>query len=74
MRTTRNVLGQEFVNSYKTTFGASEPVQDFDDRNALYALWVIDTSVVATQQAEVPRRNDLQTVGMYPQRAALLIG
>ena len=38
MRASRNALEQEFVYKYKREVGASEPVEDFDDRNALYAL------------------------------------
>lgn len=38
MRTTRNALGPTFVNAYKNELGASEPQEDFDDRNALYSM------------------------------------
>ncbi|KAK8062557.1 Fructosamine kinase-domain-containing protein, partial [Apiospora hydei] len=38
MRSARNTLGQEFMNTYKNEVGASEPQEDFDDRNALYSM------------------------------------
>ncbi|KAK8029804.1 hypothetical protein PG993_011095 [Apiospora rasikravindrae] len=38
MRSARNTLGQEFVDTYKNEVGASEPQEDFDDRNALYSM------------------------------------
>jgi len=38
MRVARNVVGQAFVNAYKNEVGASEPQEDFDDRNALYSM------------------------------------
>ncbi|KAK8078851.1 hypothetical protein PG994_002658 [Apiospora phragmitis] len=38
MRSARNTLGQEFVNTYKNDVGSSEPQEDFDDRNALYSM------------------------------------
>ena len=40
MRAARNALGQDFVNAYKNEVGASEPQEDFDDRNALYSMQV----------------------------------
>lgn len=38
MRAPRYTLGPDFVNAYKNEVGASEPREDFDDRNALYAM------------------------------------
>ncbi|KAK8010954.1 hypothetical protein PG990_009919 [Apiospora arundinis] len=38
MRSARNTLGQDFVTTYKNEVGASEPQEDFDDRNALYSM------------------------------------
>ncbi|KAI0155142.1 Fructosamine kinase-domain-containing protein [Xylariaceae sp. FL1272] len=38
MRAARNSLGRDFVNAYKEQVGASEPQEDFDDRNALYSM------------------------------------
>lgn len=38
MRAARNTLGKDFVAAYKDEVGASEPQEDFDDRNALYSL------------------------------------
>lgn len=38
MRAARNKLGADFVESYKREVGASEPEEDFDDRNALYSM------------------------------------
>lgn len=38
MRASRNAVGSEFVNAYKDEVGASQPEEDFDDRNTLYAL------------------------------------
>jgi len=38
MRSPRYVVGIEFANLYRNEVGASEPVDDFDDRNALYAM------------------------------------
>lgn len=38
MRGARYAAGLEFVTSYKKEIGASEPQEDFDDRNALYAV------------------------------------
>lgn len=38
MRAARNALNQDFVRKYGEEVGISEPVKDFDDRNALYAL------------------------------------
>lgn len=38
MRVARNAVGPAFVNAYKNEVGASEPQQDFDDRNALYSM------------------------------------
>ncbi|KAI1331844.1 Fructosamine kinase-domain-containing protein [Xylariaceae sp. FL0255] len=38
MRAARNTLGPDFVNAYKEQVGASEPQEDFDDRNALYSM------------------------------------
>ncbi|KAK7959702.1 fructosamine/ketosamine-3-kinase [Apiospora aurea] len=38
MRSAPNTLGQEIVNTYKNEVGASEPQEDFDDRNALYSM------------------------------------
>ncbi|SPO04701.1 uncharacterized protein DNG_07386 [Cephalotrichum gorgonifer] len=34
----RYALGPEFIDLYKKELGASEPVEDFDDRNALYSM------------------------------------
>lgn len=36
MRAARNSLGSDFVAAYKNEVDASEPQEDFDDRNALY--------------------------------------
>jgi protein-ribulosamine 3-kinase len=38
MRAARNAVGPAFVNAYKNEVGASEPQEDFDDRNALYSM------------------------------------
>jgi protein-ribulosamine 3-kinase len=38
MRSPRYAVGLEFVDLYKKDVGASEPQEDFDDRNALYAM------------------------------------
>lgn len=38
MKSPRYVVGQNFIDLYKNTFGASEPVEDFEDRIALYAM------------------------------------
>jgi protein-ribulosamine 3-kinase len=38
MRASRNAVGPEFVIAYKDEVGASQPEEDFDDRNTLYAL------------------------------------
>jgi len=38
MRSPRYRVGMEFVKLYQTRFGASEPVTDFDDRHAIYAV------------------------------------
>ncbi|KAB5582351.1 Fructosamine kinase-domain-containing protein [Coniochaeta sp. 2T2.1] len=38
MRAARNAVGPAFVNAYKNEVGASEPQQDFDDRNTLYSI------------------------------------
>ncbi|KAK4239294.1 Fructosamine/Ketosamine-3-kinase [Achaetomium macrosporum] len=38
IRADRYTVGLNFVRLYKTMVGASEPAEDFDDRNALYAM------------------------------------
>jgi protein-ribulosamine 3-kinase len=38
MRQPRYRFTQEYVNQYKQVFPPSEPIEDFDDRNALYAM------------------------------------
>ncbi len=38
MRSARYAVGLKFVDLYKEQIGASEPREDFDDRNALYAM------------------------------------
>ena len=38
MRSPRYAVGLDFVDLYKQHGGASEPIDDFDDRNALYAV------------------------------------
>jgi protein-ribulosamine 3-kinase len=38
MRQPRYRFTQEYVNKYKAVIPPSEPVEDFDDRNALYAM------------------------------------
>ncbi|KAF7561985.1 hypothetical protein G7046_g2153 [Stylonectria norvegica] len=38
MRDPRYAIGLEFVDLYKREVGASEPQEDFDDRNALYSM------------------------------------
>ncbi|KAK8013150.1 hypothetical protein PG991_009421 [Apiospora marii] len=38
MGDSRYVLGMDFIDSYKKEVGASEPVEDFNDRHELYAL------------------------------------
>lgn len=38
MRSSRYVLGYDFIKLYREIVGASEPEEDFDDRNALYAM------------------------------------
>jgi protein-ribulosamine 3-kinase len=44
MRASRNTVGPAFVNAYKDEVGASQPEEDFDDRNTLYALLVCPAS------------------------------
>lgn len=39
MRDPRYAIGLEFVKDYEVEVGASEPHQDFDDRNALYSMY-----------------------------------
>lgn len=38
MRQPRYRFTQEYVHKYKEVIPPSEPVEDFDDRNALYAM------------------------------------
>ncbi|KAK8108955.1 Fructosamine kinase-domain-containing protein [Apiospora sp. TS-2023a] len=38
MGDSRYMLGKDFIDSYKKAVGASEPVEDFNDRHELYAL------------------------------------
>lgn len=38
MRDPRYAIGLDFVDLYKREVGASEPQEDFDDRNALYSM------------------------------------
>jgi protein-ribulosamine 3-kinase len=38
MRQSRYRFTQKYVNEYKKVCPPSEPVEDFDDRNALYAM------------------------------------
>ena len=38
MRAPRYTLGPEFINAYKNEAGASDLKEDFDNRNALYAM------------------------------------
>lgn len=38
MRDPRYVFSKEHVGLYKMVIEASEPVEDFDDRNSLYAM------------------------------------
>ncbi|KAK1764023.1 hypothetical protein QBC33DRAFT_548568 [Phialemonium atrogriseum] len=38
MRSDRYAIGLDFVDLYKREVGASKPQEDFDDRNALYAI------------------------------------
>jgi protein-ribulosamine 3-kinase len=38
MRQLRYGFTQDHVNKYKAVIPPSEPVEDFDDRNALYAM------------------------------------
>lgn len=38
MRSSKNALGREFVERYTKEVEPSEPVDEFDDRNTLYAL------------------------------------
>ncbi|AEO69870.1 uncharacterized protein THITE_123229 [Thermothielavioides terrestris NRRL 8126] len=38
MRSPRYVVGLDFVKEYSKGVGKSEPIEDFDDRNALYAI------------------------------------
>ena len=40
MGDSRYALGREFIDNHKKEVGASEPVEDFDDRHELYALSV----------------------------------
>lgn len=39
MRDPRYAIGLEFLDLYKKEIGASEPQDDFDDRNALYSMY-----------------------------------
>lgn len=39
MRQSRYRFTQEYVNKYKEVIHPSQPVEDFDDRNALYAMY-----------------------------------
>lgn len=41
MRDPRYAIGSEFLDLYKEEIGASEPQEDFDDRNALYSMYVL---------------------------------
>lgn len=41
MRDPRYKIGLEFVDLYVKEVGASEPIEDFDDRNALYSMYEI---------------------------------
>lgn len=38
MRSQRYTIGQNFIDLYKNKVGASQPVEDFEDRIALYAV------------------------------------
>lgn len=40
MRDPRYAIGLEFLHLYKEEVGASEPRKDFDDRSALYSMYV----------------------------------
>ena len=50
MRSPRYNIGRNFINEY-VKVGASEPREDFDDRNALYAMLVPQTTMCAIEVA-----------------------
>jgi len=40
-RPTRHKIGKPYVTEYLKHFPISEPAEDFDDRNALYCMYVL---------------------------------
>lgn len=40
MREPRYIFSNEHIRHYKKSVEASEPLADFDDRNAIYAMFV----------------------------------
>lgn len=72
MRSPRYTIGCKFIELYKEKFGASEPVEDFEDRVALYALYATLYPRYMCSADRAFRRNDLMTAGMWPHWSSLI--
>ncbi|KAK7990495.1 Fructosamine kinase-domain-containing protein [Apiospora arundinis] len=70
MGDSRYALGMDFIDSYKKEVGASEPVEDFNERHELYAL-----SLVGMRCADnyALRRCDFVVAALAPQQWAKLL-
>ena len=48
LRPVRHRMGKSYVEAYIKHFPVSEPREDQEDRNALYCLYVVDSSPLGT--------------------------
>lgn len=74
MRDTRYIFLNEHFALYKSSVDASEPLEDFDDRNALYAMFVSLMLLFPSTQNRMltnNRRHNLINSGLHVHRAYL---
>lgn len=75
MRDPRYAIGLEFLDLYKKEVGASEPQEDFDDRNALYSMYVskIVSPILglSVQAQRPPYRRNVAAMGIVASQVNL---
>lgn len=71
MRQSRYRFNNTYVQRYKKLIQPSEPVEDFDDRNALYAMYGTPKEPRPEKQADSNRRDNIINAGLHEHRAYL---
>jgi protein-ribulosamine 3-kinase len=66
-RPTRHKIGKPHVTEYLKHYPMSEPVKDFDDRNALYCMYVfMYVAMLLQARLSFRRRFNLCSSALYP--------